>query len=334
MKILVTVGAGEVKDSFFTPKAKAALEALGDVEYNDTGRQAYTKEELIEHIKDVDILVTGWKTPRIDEDVLKAANRLKIHAHTGGTVATMICKEEYDRGIIVLSGNDLFAKSVAEGCLAYTLMSLRCLYDEVNSIKNDGWRRVPGNNSGMIGKKIGIVGYGAIAKYYIDLLKWFQPEILVASKYITGEEAEQKGVRIASAEEIFETCDIISLHGALNKETRGMITEDLLKRIKPGALFVNTARAGIVDEEAMMKELKTGRFKAILDVYHQEPLPADSELRNLDNVLLFPHMAGPTFDMREKVTLKLAEDILAILEGRPYEDGIPYEYAVRMTSGG
>lgn len=334
MKILVTVGDGEVKESFFTPKAKAALEALGDVEYNDTGRQAYTKEELIEHIKDVDILVTGWKTPRIDEDVLKAANRLKIHAHTGGTVATMICKEEYDRGIIVLSGNDLFAKSVAEGCLAYTLMSLRCLYDEVNSIKNNGWRRVPGTNSGIIGKKIGIVGYGAIAKYYIDLLKWFQPEILVASRYITKEDAKQRGVRIASAEEIFETCDVISLHAALNKENRGMITGELMKKIKPGALFVNTARAGIVDEEAMIQELKTGRFRAVLDVYHQEPLPADSQLRNLDNVLLFPHMAGPTFDMREKVTLKLAEDIRAILEGRPYEDGISYEYAVRMTSGG
>lgn len=333
MKILVTVGAGEVKDSFFTPKAKAALEALGDVEYNDTGRQAYTKEELIDHIKDVDILVTGWKTPRIDEDVLKAANRLKIHAHTGGTVATMICKEEYDRGIIVLSGNDLFAKSVAEGCLAYTLMSLRCLYDEVNSIKSGGWRRVPSCNSGLIQKKIGIIGYGAIAKYYIDLLKWFRPEILVASKYITEEEARQRGVKIASAEEIFETCDVISLHGALNKETRGMITADLLKRIRPGVLFVNTARAGIVDEEAMIQELKTGRFRAVIDVYHQEPLPADSELRHLDNVLLFPHMAGPTFDMREKVTLKLAEDIQAILEGRPYEDGIPYEYAVRMTTG-
>ena len=334
MKILVTVGDGEVKESFFTPKAKAALEALGDVEYNDTGRQAYTKEELIEHVKDVDILVTGWKTPRIDEDVLKAANRLKIHAHTGGTVATMICKEEYDRGIIVLSGNDLFAKSVAEGCLAYTLMSLRCLYDEVNSIKNNGWRRITGTNSGVIGEKIGIVGYGAIAKYYIDLLKWFQPEILVASRYITEEDAKQRGVRIASAEEIFETCDVISLHAALNKENRGMITGELMKKIKPGALFVNTARAGIVEEEAMIQELKTGRFRAVLDVYHQEPLPADSQLRNLDNVLLFPHMAGPTFDMREKVTLKLAEDIRAILEGRPYEDGISYEYAVRMTSGG
>lgn len=334
MKILVTVGDGEVKESFFTPKAKEALEALGDVEYNDTGRQAYTKEELIDHIKDVDILVTGWRTPRIDEEVLKAANRLKIHAHTGGTVATMICKEEYDRGILVLSGNDLFAKSVAEGCLAYTLMSLRCLYDEVLSIKDGGWRRNPGYNTGLIQKKIGIIGYGAIAKYYIELLQWFQPEILVVSKYITEEEAKQRGVRITTIEEAFETCDIISLHGALNEENRGLITADLMKKIKPGALFVNTARAGIVDEEAMMQELRTGRFHAVLDVYHQEPLPVDSELRTMDNVLLFPHMAGPTFDIREKVILKLVEDIKAILEGRPCEDCIPYEYAVRMTSGG
>lgn len=333
MNILVTVGDGEVKESFFTPKAKAALEALGDVKYNNTGRQAYSKEELIENIKDVDILVTGWKTPRIDEDVLKAANRLKIHAHTGGTMATMICKEEYDRGIIVLSGNDLFAKSVAEGCLAYTLMALRRLYEEAASIKSGGWRREPGYNEGMIQKKIGIVGYGAIAKYYIDLLKWFKPEILVVSKYITEEEAARLGVRIADAEEVFETCDIISLHAALNDENRGSITGSLLKKIKPGAVFVNTARAGIVEEGAMMEELRTGRFQAVLDVYHQEPLPADSELRTMKNVLLFPHMAGPTFDMREKVTLKLAGDIKAILDGREYDDYIPYEYAVRMTMG-
>ena len=147
MKILVTVGAGEVFDSFFTPKVREVLEGLGEVEYNATGHQAYTKEELIRHVKDVDILITGWGTPRVDEDVMKEASRLKIHAHTGGTMATMTCKEEYDRGVIVLSGNDLFAKSVAEGTLAYTLMALRKMYEDVNSMKSGGWRRIPGRNS-------------------------------------------------------------------------------------------------------------------------------------------------------------------------------------------
>ena len=126
---------------------------------------------------------------------------------------------------------------------------------------------------------------------------------------------------------------MISLHSALNQETRNSITRDLLRRIRPGALLVNTARAGIGVEEDLMEELRTGRFYAILDVYHQEPLPEDSQLRRMPNVLLFPHMAGPTFDMREKVTLRLAADIKAILEGRPYQDGIPYEYAMRMTGG-
>ena len=331
MKILVTVGAGEVFDSFFTSRVREDLEQLGEVEYNATGRQAYTKEELIEHIKDVDILVTGWKTPKVDEDVMKAANRLKIHAHTGGTMATMICKEEYDRGVIVLSGNDLYAKSVAEGTLVYTLMALRKMYEDVSSMKSGGWRRLPGWNSGLIEKKIGIVGYGAISRYYIDLLKWFNPEILVASRYITPEEAQENGVRIASMEEVFTTCDVISLHGALNEENRGLITRKLLQKIKPGALFVNTARAGIVVEEDMMQELRTDRFTAVLDVFHKEPLPEDSELRSMSNVILFPHMAGPTFDMREKVTLKRIQDIRAILSGEPYEDEIPYEYAIRMT---
>lgn len=332
MKILVTVGAGEVQDSFFTPRVKAELEALWEVEYNATGRQAYTKEELIEHVKDVDILVTGWRTPRIDEDVMKAANRLKIHAHTGGTMATMICKEEYDRGVIVLSGNDIYAKSVAEGTLVYTLLVLRRMYEDVHSMKTGHWRRVPGRNSGLIEKKIGIVGYGAIAKYYIDLLKWFHADIYVASKYITPEEAAEKGVKIATTEDVFANCDVISLHGALNDETRGTIGGKLFDLIKPGALFVNTARAGIVVEEDMMKALRTGRFEAVLDVYHTEPLPEDSELRTMPNVWLFPHMAGPTFDMREKVTLKLIKDIKAILAGESYEDEIPYDYAIRMTA--
>ena len=125
MKILVSVGDGQVKDSFFTPRTIQKLEAMGTVIYNKTGRQSFTKQELIDNIGDVDVLFSGWGTPAVDRDVLQHADRLKIHAHTGGSVASYVSKEEYDRGIIVLSGNDIFAKSVAEGCLCYTLMSLR-----------------------------------------------------------------------------------------------------------------------------------------------------------------------------------------------------------------
>lgn len=331
MKILIAVGAGEVRDSFFTPAVIEEIEKCGEVVYNETGQQGLSKEKLIELIRDVDVLFTGWNTARVDADVLKAANCLKIHAHTGGSVASYVSREEYERGIIVLSGNDVFAQSVAEGCLCYTLMALRRTYDYMDSIRNGGWRPEHDFMEGMIGKRVGIVGYGAIATYYTQLIQWFQPELLICSEFITEAELETANARKASLEEIFETCDIISLHAALNEDTRGMITGDLLKRIKPGALFVNTARAGLVEEEAFYEELATGRFRAALDVYHQEPIPADHILRKLDNVMMMPHVAGPTFDMREKVVLRLLEDIKAIGNHQPYRCGIPYEYAMRMT---
>lgn len=110
-----------------------------------------------------------------------------------------------------------------------------------------------------------------------------------------------------------------------------MITRELLHAIQPGALFVNTARAGIIDEQALYDELGTGRFNAVLDVYHHEPLPMDNVLRTMPNVMMMPHSAGPSFDMREKVVLQLLADVLAAQEGKPCRTHIPYDYAVRMT---
>jgi phosphoglycerate dehydrogenase-like enzyme len=267
----------------------------------------------------------------VDLDVLQAANKLKIHAHTGGSVASYITKEEYDKGIIVLSGNDIYAQSVAEGCLCYTLCAQRRIVDYNNTVHQGGWRPTPDHTMGLIGKKIGLVGFGAIAKYYIDLLRWFQPELLIASKYITEEEALHLGGHKATLEEVFSTCDVISLHAAMNEENKNIITEELFSLIKPGALFVNTARAGLMEEQIFYEALKTKRFRAVLDVYHQEPIPVNHVLRSLDNVMLMPHIAGPTFDMREKVVLRLLDDILAIGENKEYKSGIPYDYAIRMT---
>ena len=298
---------------------------------NDTGRQNFTKQELCEKIADIEVLFSGWGTPTVDYDVLQHAKKLKVHAHTGGSVASYVSKEEYDRGIRVISGNDIFAKSVAEGCLCYTLTALRRNEEFLNSMHAGGWRLPNGCNKGLLGKKIGIVGDGAISKYYMQLLSWFEPELYIASRYASDEEVKCYGAKKSSLQQIFSDCDVISLHAAWNRETENMITEELLELIKPGALFVNTARAQLVDEEVLYKQLRTGRFKAVLDVYHTEPLPEEDELRKMPNVQLYPHMGGPTFDMREQVTLRLIEDIENIFSGNPYRDEIPYDYAIRMS---
>lgn len=331
MKILVTVGKGQVRDSFFTPRAVEQLRSLGEVVFNETDNQGPSRDLLKDLIRDADIVFTGWKTPKLDADILACAQRLKIHAHTGGSVASYVSKEEYDRGITVLSGNDLFAKSVAEGCLCYTLTALRRNVEFIDSMRSGGWRLADGWNNGLIGKKVGIVGFGAISRYYMELLSWFNCEILLFSRYATDADAAAYGARKASLEEIFSTCDVISLHAAWNDETENMIGADLLDRIRPGALFVNTARAQLIRKDDMYRAFASGRFGVVLDVFHDEPLPADDPLRSMPNVLLFPHMAGPTFDMREQVTLRLVEDVRCILNGKPHRDEIPYEYAMRMS---
>jgi len=331
MKFLIAMGPCETRDSFFTQKALAEIGQYGEIVFNETGKYALDKELLQEKIKDIDVLFSGWGTARVDADVLACANKLKIHAHTGGSVAPYISKEEYDRGVVVLSGNDLYAKSVAEGCLCYTLISLRRADEYMQAMRQGGWRPTPDVTLGLIGRKVGIAGYGAIAKYYVDLLRWFGVELYVQSNYITDAEVQRIGAKRASLTEIFSQCDIISLHAALNDEHRGMITAELISLIKEGALFVNTARAGLVDNDALVGALAKGRFKAVVDVYPEEPLEKESPLRSLPNVITFPHIAGPTFDMREKVIFELMADIRRVWNSEPVKNGIPYDHAIRMT---
>ena len=327
MNILIANRRGKVRDSFLTKPAMEKIYTLGNVVENPYERE-YTPEELRENLKDVDVVLSGWGTAPLTSDVLSKANKLKLHVHVGGSVAAYISPEEFQRGVTVLSGNEIFAYSVAEGCLCYILTALRRVPKYLQITKDNGWK----SDSdlffeGLLYKKVGIVGYGAIAKYICRLLKPFQVKLYIYSSH----HVEEEGATMASLDEIFENCDIISLHNAWNKQTEGMIKKEHLAKIKDGALFVNTARAPIVDEEAMLEEFSKERFNAVLDVYHQEPLSMESPLRRMKNVMLFPHMAGPTMDMREQVGIALAEDIESFINGKPCKNVVTAEQASRMT---
>ena len=331
MNFFVAFGDCPERKDFFSPRVMEVLPQYGTFRFNPAPGLGMEKAALIEQIGDAEVLLTGWGSPRVDPDVLRAAPHLKIHAHMGGSVANVTSKEEYDRGILVLSGNDLFAQSVAEGCLCYTLDALRRVDVYRASVRAGGWIPEPHHTQGLIGKKVGLVSYGAIAAYYAGMLQGFGVDLRIASRTISDGELRRVGAKRASIAEIFAECDVISLHTALNEHTEGMITRELLHSIRDGALFVNTARAALVDEQALYEELQTGRFAAALDVFHTEPLPENDPLRSLPNVLMMPHVAGPTTDLRQEVTLRLLADIRAHQEGRPCRCAIPYEYAVRMT---
>ncbi len=329
MKILVTMGEGPLRDSFIPPRQAAALEAMGEVEWNPLPRP-YTGEELAPRLKGVDVLVTGWGSPQMNEAVLREADRLRVIAHTGGSVAAMVSPALYERGVRVLSGNELYAESVAEAVIAYALTALRDIPGYLQT-REQGWPAPNSYNEGLLDQPVGLLGFGAIARHVVRLLRPFRCPVKVWADHLSPQEAEQWGVVKAGPEEIFSTCKLVSVHLAQRPETYRLVHKGLLERLMPGAVFINTARGSIVDEEALALLLAQGRFKAVLDVYQQEPLPMDSPLRGLPGVYLMPHMGGPTVDRRPHVTQRLLEELPRALAGEPTFLDISKEAAARMT---
>ena len=333
MKIFINVPHVAFKETFFTPKAMAKLESLAEVSCNPYDRQL-SVDELAEFASDADIIVTSWGSCKLFKKDIERFPNLKMIAHAGGTVATIAAPDLYETDVKVITGNDVFAKSVAEGCLCYILSSLRRIEYFLNHTRNGGWRSEVFENRGLFGKKIGIVGFGTIAQHFVNMIRWFDLEVLIYSSHLTDEEAATYGARTASLKEIFSECDIISIHASNTPKTVGMVPRELMEMMKPDALLVNTARGAIIDEPAMFEMLLAGRFYAALDVFAEEPVPVDSPIRKAENVFIMPHMGGPTIDMREVVTLELCKDIERFQKSEELKYQVLAAAASRMTGAG
>lgn len=330
MKVLVAIPLGITRDTFIPNDAEKIINSLGDVEWNNSTEQ-FSEEELRDKLDGKDVCITGWNNIKFTREVLARAKDLKLVAHTGGTVASIVSDDLYERGVKVISGNLFFAESAAEGVIAYILAALRDIPYYSNSMKRGGWKEPDYYNEGLLDQTVGLVGFGGIAKFVIEMLKPFRANIKVFSNHLDNGAAAGYGIKKASLEEIFTACRIISIHLSRRPDTFHMINRKLLKMIPDGSVLVNTARGSIIDEEALTEELARGKFKAVLDVYEKEPLPYDSKLRAMKNVILMPHMAGPTIDRRKLVTIGLVDDIKSFFNGGALKNEITKEYAAHMT---
>lgn len=333
MNILITKPKGnDVYDTFFTENAIKEIEKLGKVYYNSYDRE-FTREELKDALANIDIVFTGWGATKYDAELLEKADRLKLIAHTGGSAAALISDELEKRNITLLSGNRLYAESVAEGALCYMLMAQRKMLNNIGMMKDIGWPDCYLHTKGLKNKTVGLIGFGMIAENLARILQVFDVKIKIYSGYLSKEEAEKYNAKVCTLDEIFETCDIISVHSGLNEKNYHLIDKRLLSMMKDNSLIVNTARGAVINEADLIEVLKSGKIRAILDVYEEEPLPMDSGLRGLDNVILVPHKGGPTTDVRESVTIDLCKDIQKCINGdKNLTHEITLEYAIRMTN--
>lgn len=183
--ILVCLPQGERLDTFFDVPLKSRLMQLGHVHWNTFDRQI-TQQELTQHLQGIDICVTGWDSPNFIEGALVHADKLSLIAHVGGTIRPMITDAVFQQGIRVCCGNLEFARSVAEGVVAYMLFAMRRIPAYQQAMEEGRWP-FPADTRGLMGKRVGLVGYGMIGEAVASLLKAFGCEVWVSSRHRKAE---------------------------------------------------------------------------------------------------------------------------------------------------
>jgi phosphoglycerate dehydrogenase-like enzyme len=326
MDVLVTLPPGDLRETFFPPEQRARLGSLGTVDWVE---ESLSESDLVDRIDGVDALVTGWGTPRVTADAVDAADDLGLVAHTGGSVAPVVSEAVYDAGIAVVSANDVMADHTAEHAFALLLGSLRAIPSLDRSMGDGDWDPGGPDIRTLHGAEVGLVGLGTIGRKLLDHLAPFEPDVTVYDPYV--EPAALSAWPFASVGDLDAALDstVVSVHAARTEETIGMVDAEGLARLPDGALLVNTARAEIVEEDALLAELRSGRIAAALDVYHEEPLPADHELRDVENVLATPHVGGS--EIRPPLTDAVLDDLERWRDGDSLEHRIPREQWATMT---
>ena len=282
-------------DWFYRGPSKARAEELGwDIWMNERDEKL-EPEEWAKVIADADALLTTWGSPKLDEVILSRADKLKIVAHVGGSVAAIGSDALYERSVRVTTANDLMARSVAESCMMMLLMGLRRAHLHVKlgtRSENMVWGKDE-QIQPIQDCAIGIWGYGDIAAWVVRLLQPFEPrETLIVSSHLSDEDAAALGASRVSFDELFERSDVVFTLAGMTVENTGRVGPEQLAAMKDGAIIINVGRAPLIQPEALVAELQRGRITGVLDVFEKEPLPEDDPLNSLPNVILQPHNAG------------------------------------------
>lgn len=282
---------------------------------------------------DPEILVTAWDTPSLPEAFTSRADLpLRYVCHMTGGVRTLLPRTLLERGVVVSNWGTTIIYTIAEHALLLTLGALRSLplWDTMMSLPSGRYTQL--RTRSLRGSRVGVHGFGAIAREIIRLLKPFQVEISAYSFGVPKEMFGEYEVQCCdSLEALFSNSDVLIECEALTPHNRGSVTPAVLSLLPQDAVFVNVGRGAVVDEKALVALAKQGRIRLALDVVTQEPLPADSPLFRVPNALLSPHIAGPTWNVLPLCGEFAMANLRRYLAGEPVEGLVTLEAYDRAT---
>jgi phosphoglycerate dehydrogenase-like enzyme len=272
-------------------------------------------DNLAKDISDFEIIVAMRERTRFPRSLLERLPKLKLLVTTGMLNVAIDVKAAAELGIVV-SGTTLLTPPTAELTWGLIIALARHIPQEVQDMRAGGWQTTIG--VGLDGKVLGILGLGKLGGEVARVGRAFHMEVIAWSQNLTAEHASSLGATRVEKDELFRRADYVTIHMVLSKRTRGLVTARELALMKPGAYLINTSRGPIVDERALIDALTNRKFAgAALDVYDEEPLPPDHPLRELDNVVLTPHLGYVTFENYRLCYGQAVENIRAFLVGQP-----------------
>ena len=277
-------------------------------------KQGYTEEQLIEMCKNVDVFI-GMARERITRNIISASPKLRIICKYGNGVDNIDVKAASEYGVIV-SNAPVHNMTVAEYAFSMILSVLKKIPRNMEYLKNGNWRDNSAMGNELYKKTVGIVGFGAIGKQLAKRLQGWEVNLLVCDPLGTREMAELFGAKLVDWNTIFKTSDIISVHLPLMESTRKLIGKEEFSMMKRSSIFVNTSRGPIVDETALIEALQSKDIAgAGIDVFEKEPIPADNPMRNMENVVLSPHVAGYTSESLRRISEQCTLNCIQALQG-------------------
>lgn len=309
---------GEWYGLYMNEENEALLESFADVVSEKDRTEPMTEEELIERMQGARAILSlnGMGCSEITTKVLKSVPSLEL-----------ICISHWweqledkakEAGIPFIEGSNGNTVAVAEWVLTCALMGVRRIMYFNDLMKAGSPWCEPRRVAGMMSEKtVGIVAYGRVGHYAAHYFRTMGCKVYVCDKLLSEEQAQKDGVELRDMNWIFANCDVISLHLPVLPSTRGIIGAEQFALIKDGAVFINSARAAVYDENALVEEMKKNRFCAYLDVFAEEPLALDHPFRSMDNVVITPHIAGDNIEMFRRCGREAILTLKDYFEGKP-----------------
>ena len=254
---------------------------------------------------------------RVTADLIAAGPRLRLIARAGMGVDNIDLAAATRRGIVVLNTPGANTVSAAEHTFALLLALVRKVPWAAQSMRSGAWDRTALGGSELHGKLLGIVGLGRIGLHVAGIARGFGMRLVAHDPYVPAARGRELGVALVALDELLARADVVTLHLPLVDGTRHLLDARRLSLMKPTAMVINTARGGLIDEAALLCALERGAIAgAALDVFDEEPLPAESPLRRSERLVLTPHLAASTGEAQERVALEICGAVRdALLEG-------------------